>query len=246
MQLMEITIYALSIILLLAFGIGGTYVLGQHGGFNIKISPLDAAYFTVVTMATVGYGDIYPVSEAAKIFVMVLIVVGIGTFFSIIVALSGEFMNERITMFAGRVSSFEKRRLNKHIILIGSDTTNMYLAEKLTEKGEKFIIITSDPVRAESLKRMGYTAYVADSTSSAEMSEFEPKKAKAIIIDISDSSREIYALLVAKEVAGNCKIVVIAATKDVEHHLRNIAGGKATIVNPSDIAASTITSSIFK
>ena len=147
---------------------------------------------------------------------------------------------------AERVSSFEKRRLNKHIILIGSDTTNMYLAEKLTEKGEKFIIITSDPVRAESLKRMGYTAYVADSTSSAEMSEFEPKKAKAIIIDISDSSREIYALLVAKEVAGNCKIVVIAATKDVEHHLRNIAGGKATIVNPSDIAASTITSSIFK
>jgi Trk K+ transport system NAD-binding subunit len=80
------------------------------------------------------------------------------------------------------------------------------------------------------------------------MKEFEPKKAKAIVIDIKDSSRAIYALLVAKELAGtgSTKIVVVAATQEGEHHLRNIAAGKAVIVNPSDIAASTINESIFK
>ena len=78
------------------------------------------------------------------------------------------------------------------------------------------------------------------------MNEFEPKKAKAIVIDVKDSSRAIYALLVAKELAGPAKIVVVAPTRDAEHHLRNIAGGKAVIVNPADIAASTISNSIFK
>ncbi len=246
MRLTEVIIYAASILFVLAFGVGGTYVIGQHGGFNIKPSIVDAAYFTIVTMSTVGYGDIYPKSETAKLFVMVLILVGIGTFFSIIVALSGEFMSDRIAILTGRVNRFEKRLLNGHIILIGSDTTNMYLAEKLSERGERFIIITSDQSTAEHLKRLGYTAYVADATSDVDMNEFEPKRAKAIIIDVKDSSRAIYALLVAKELAAHAKIVVVSPTKDAEHHLRNIASGKAIIVNPSDIAATTITNSIFK
>ena len=249
MKITEIIMYGAALVAVLVFGIAGTYLLGQHGGFNVKIlSLIDAAYFTVATMSTVGYGDIYPVSNVAKLFVIALIIVGISTFFSIIVAVSGEFMSDRIEIFAGRVNRFEKRLLNKHVILIGSGTTNAYLAEKLEEMGERFIIITSEPEKADHMKRLGYKAYVVDSTSAEKMKEFELRKAKAIVIDIKDSSRAIYALLVAKELAGagSTKIVVVAATQEGEHHLRNIAAGKAVIVNPSDIAASTISSSIFK
>ena len=246
MKLMGIMIYLISLLAVLVFGIMGTYVLGQHGGFDVKITGwVDAAYFTVVTVSTLG-GDIYPVTTTAKIFVMVLIIVGLGVFFSAIVAIAGEFMNERIEMLTGRVSTFEKRSLNKHVILIGSGTTNLFLAEKLSDKNERFIVITNDPSNAEHMKKLGYRAYVADSTSDADLREFEPQRAKAIVIDLKDSSRTIYALLVAKELATNAKIVVVAPTKAAEHHLRNIAAGKAMIVNPADIAAGTISDSIFK
>jgi len=247
MRITEVITYSAAVMAVLAFGIIGTYLIGQSGGFNVKInSLLDAVYFTVVTVSTIGYGDIYPVSATAKIFVIILIIFGIGVFFSTIVAVSGEFMNDRIEIFTGRVNRFEKRLLNKHVILIGSDVTNLYLAEKLAEKGERFIIITSDPTNADHLKRLGYRAYIADATSDDEMEEFELKKAKAIVIDVKDSSRAIYALLVAKDLASSVKIVVVAPTKDAEHHLRNIAAGKAVIINPADIAASTISDSIFK
>lgn len=247
MKSSEIIVYIVAVAAVLTFGIIGTYVIGQHHGFNVPINNLlDAAYFTIVTMSTVGYGDIYPVSETAKIFVIMLIIVGIGVFFGVIVSLSGEFMSDRIQILSGRVSRFEKRLLNRHVILIGSDVTNLYLAEKLAEKAERFIIVTSEQINADHLKRLGYTAYVADVTSNVEMQEFAPDKAKAIVIDVKDSSKAIYALLVAKELAKNAKIVVVAPTKDAEHHLRNIASGKATIVNPADIAASNISKSIFK
>ncbi len=177
---------------------------------------------------------------------MVLIIVGLGFYLGAIAAITGEFMNRRIENLSGRLTGFEKRLMDKHIILVGSSTTNSYLAEKLQEANARFIMISNDPNTADHLKRMGYRAYVADSTSVVDMKEFEPKKAKAIVIDLKDSSRAIYALLVAKELAGTAKIVVIAPTKDAEHHLRNIAAGRALIVNPSDIAAKTISESIFK
>ena len=55
-------------------------------GFMIleKLSFLDALYFTVVTISTVGYGDIHPTNVASKVFGIVLIIIGIGTFFTII------------------------------------------------------------------------------------------------------------------------------------------------------------------
>lgn len=243
----EIMIYVTALIVVMLFGIVGTYIIGQHGGFNVKInSLLDATYFTVVTLSTIGYGDIYPVSPTAKIFVIVLIIMGLGVFLGAVAAITGEFMNRRIENLSGRLSTFEKRGMNKHVILVGSSTTNSYLAEKLFEKNVNFIIVTNDPVRADHFKRQGYKAYVADSTSVTDMKDFEPGKARAIIIDLKESSRAIYALLVAKELASTAKIVVIAPTKDAEHHLRNIAAGRALIVNPSDIAANTINESIFK
>lgn len=246
-RITELTVYALALLTILLFGIAGTYIIGQHGGFNVKINNLlDATYFTIVTLSTIGYGDIYPVTPTAKIFVIVLIIVGLGVFLGAIAAITGEFMNRRIENLSGRLSSFEKRLMNKHIILVGSNTTNTYLAEKLHETNAKFIIVTNDPTNAEHFKRLGYRAYVSDSTSEVDMKEFEPKKAKAIVIDLKDSSRAIYALLVAKDLAGTAKIVVIAPTKDAEHHLRNVAAGRALIVNPADIAAKTISESLFK
>ncbi len=246
-RITELTVYATALITVILFGIIGTFIIGQSGGFNVKInSLLDATYFTIVTLSTIGYGDIYPVTPTAKIFVILLIVLGLGIFLGAVAAITGEFMNRRIENLSGRLTAFEKRVMNKHVILVGSNTTNTYLAEKLFEMNAKFIVITNDPTNADHLKRLGYRAYVADSTSVVDMKDFEPSKAKAIVIDLKDSSRAIYALLVAKELAGTTKIVVIAPTKDAEHHLRNIAAGRALVVNPADIAAKTISESMFK
>ncbi|MCL4365177.1 MAG: NAD-binding protein [Candidatus Marsarchaeota archaeon] len=247
MKKSEIFAYAMALAIVLAYGIGGSYYLGHRGGFNVPVTSLtNAVYFTLVTISTIGYGDIYPVSESAKIFVMVLIVVGIGVFLSTVVAIAGDFMTTRIETISGRMTAFEKRSLSHHIILVGSNTTNLYLAEKLSEKNEKFIIVTNDSDNAEHLKRLGFRAYVVDSTSEVEMKELSPEKAKAIVIDLKDSSRSIYALLVAKEVAGDAKIVIIAPTKSAEHHIRRLSGGKALVINPADIAASAINESLFK
>lgn len=60
-----------------------------------QLSPLDALYFLIVTIATVGYGDIHPVTPAGKVFVMIIIVTGVGCFVGIAAHIVESIIEER-------------------------------------------------------------------------------------------------------------------------------------------------------
>jgi len=233
--------YIIAVATVLAFGTVGTYVLGHSnaGNFNEPIDNwLDALYFTVTTISTVGYGDIYPVSSIARIFDIVLIVSGLGVFLGAVTTISGEFVNKRLERLSGRISGIERRMLNMHIVLIGYDMTNALIAAKLKNDRKKFIVVTGDKLTADKLEEEGYSAFVADVTLESDMAAFRLDRAKKIIIDVKDPSRTVYAALVVKALAGSENLIVVANTKEAEKHLGEL--GIKHIVNPASIAAETI------
>jgi len=73
---------------LLVFGTAGFMLLEG-------ISLVDAFYFTIVTMATVGYGDIHPQSGLGKILALIIIVGGVGTFLGVVASITDLFANRR-------------------------------------------------------------------------------------------------------------------------------------------------------
>ena len=100
----KILFYIVAVLGVLIFGTAGTYIIGSHGGFSVNInSPLTALYFTIVTLSTVGYGDIVPVSAAARIFVIILIVSGLTILLSAITFLGSDFMNSKIDQLSGGI-----------------------------------------------------------------------------------------------------------------------------------------------
>ena len=124
--------YGVAIAAIFIFGVLGTYIIAQGGGFSMKnMTLLDSAYFTIVTMSTVGYGDITPVTPTARLFVIVLIAVGLSIFLSLVTLISGEFVNTRLEKLSDRISRSERKKLSGHVVLIGTDGVNIAIAKHL-------------------------------------------------------------------------------------------------------------------
>lgn len=112
----------LKIFLLVFFGI---MVLGTVGFAVLeKRSILDAAYFVIVTMATVGYGDIHPVTAAGRFFTIFLVVTGVGTFLGVIA-------NVTEIMLARREIESRMEKLNMVIGVFFSEV-GLYLMSRFT------------------------------------------------------------------------------------------------------------------
>ncbi|MDE1871754.1 MAG: NAD-binding protein [Candidatus Micrarchaeota archaeon] len=235
-------IYFGAILAVFVFGVLGTYIISQYGGFNVRgMSPFDAAYFTIVTMSTVGYGDVLPVSPLAKLFVMLLIVIGLSIFLSIITLISGEFVNDRMEKLSNRLSRAEKRHLRGHVVLIGTDGVNLAIASELYSKGTKFIMIVADKVVADRLRMLNYRTYVADATSELDMSQFQIHSSDKVIIDLRDSTRLVYALLVIRTIAKDVNKIIVIQDREAERHIAELGTLKnEKVVSPNGIAADSI------
>ncbi len=226
--------YATALAAVLLYGMIGTYVLGQSGNFNVHISSwLQALYFTVVTMSTVGYGDIVPVTKLGMSFVIILIIAGLSIFISAITILSGELLSSRFESVYSGFSNFDRKKLNKHIVLIGYDAINSMLAERLRKIGRNFVIITSDKTVSDLLREKGYRSFVADYTLKSDMDKFALDKADHVVIDLRDSSKSVYVVLVVRKLAKNAELSVVAPTSDAEVHLQDL--GIDHIINPVTI-----------
>lgn len=91
-------------------------------GFMIieKLSFLDALYFTVVTISTVGYGDVSPAATGGKVFAIILIIIGIGTFLTVVTSLA-QWLIQR------RQLSLHRHRLNMLIGVFYTEVGNKLL-----------------------------------------------------------------------------------------------------------------------
>ena len=243
----KVLAYLIAIAIVFTFGVGGTYILGHYQeNFNVKInSLLDAAYFTTITLSTVGYGDIYPVTPIGKIFVMVLIVSGLGIVLSAITVFSSDIVNNRLEKLSGRITNFERRFLRNHIVLVGTDIVNMHIAQKLKSERAKFIIVTYDKESAEKLNERGYNAYVADETNEQEMRKFELQRAKSVIIDMREKSKIIYVILIIRSITKDTKITAIVHSEEEERNVMSLHA-KISIMNPSEIASQILSKRISK
>ena len=125
-----------SVLFALGYGIIGSYALRAQ--FNNLETWIDAVYFTFVTYSTLGFGDIHPLTAEAKIFVISMIPIGVGSFITAIATLLGPALEKRLKGVLGIMKKFQ--HITNHVIICGYSNVSESVIDELQERDVPFLI----------------------------------------------------------------------------------------------------------
>ncbi|HEX4049898.1 MAG TPA: ion channel [Steroidobacteraceae bacterium] len=198
------TLFALTgILFTLGYGILGSYVLGADFAPRIA-NVVDAVYFAVVTMSTVGYGDIAPRTPAARLFTVSLIVLGLVVFVTSLTAIVGPLIDSRMKKLLQPKRTSMKR--SSHIIVVGDGPLARNALKALAARGlHATAIWPAGPLDGIEPPE---DLVIGDGSDSEVLRSVEVEQARAVLALSPDDSYNAFAVLATKELNPSARTVV--------------------------------------
>ncbi len=201
----------------------------QHDG---EISFSDVVYFTMITISTVGYGDIVPVSTSARLLdALVVTPIRLGVWFLFLGTAYQLIIRQYMEGY--RMTKLQES-LNRHIIVCGFGHTGLSTAKELMARGvrsDQIIIIDTLETRVRLAGSIGIAGFQADATQESVLRDAVIDKAKAVIITAGRDDASALTLLTARHLNPTVRIIVSA--KEEENVKLFKQGGADAIVSPA-------------
>jgi len=206
----------------------------------------DAFYMTVITVATVGYGEIQPLNDVGRAFTAVLIFISFGTFAYAVSSITkfvvdGEFNK----YFKDRKLTKELDQLENHVIICGYGRNGRQAAHVLKSHNQRFVVIEKEISAIEEVqnkfKEIGLSG---DATSDEILLKAGVLKAKAMIITLPVDADNLFIVLSARNL--NPKLTIISrASEDNSDKKLKIAGAD-NVIMPDKIGGAHMASLVMK
>jgi voltage-gated potassium channel len=195
---------------------------------------IDAIYMTVITITTVGFAEVHPLSAAGKIFSIFIIIGGVGGALYTLTAtvqyiLEGQF---GITMWRRRMKT-KIAKLKEHFILCGYGRVGQEIARTFSEERASFIIIENNEERVAQAERGGYLYLNADATSDEVLKEAGIERARGLVAALGSDADNTFITLSAREMQPDLFIESRCSSIEAESKLRR--AGADRIISPHAI-----------
>lgn len=225
------------LVMLLAGTVG--FVVIEH------YPPFDAFYMTLITVTTVGYTEIHPLSKAGRAFNSVLIFFGVSTMFFAIGGVTQTAIELELNQFFG------KRRtknmidtLSNHFIVCGFGRVGRGAAEELTREGVPFVIIDSQEERVTRAMKAGMLAALADATRDTTLREAGIERARGLIATLSSDADNLFVILSAKTLNPALKLCARVAEEETEAKMKR--AGADHVFAPYNITGHRMAQSMLR
>jgi len=221
----------------------GVLVIGSAGYMLIEedrhISLLDSIYMTVVTVSTVGFKEVWPLSGPAKVWTIGVIVFGIGTvsvaFTSLIsLIISGELRFER-----------EKRKMEttisdmrNHVILCGYGRMGSLAVREMVERGLRVVVVEVGSSFEDALREAGIPHVIGDATDEEVLKKAGLMNARALVAALPSDADNVYIALTARTLRSDVLIVGRAEQPGTEAKLKR--AGASRVICPQVIGATQV------
>lgn len=201
-----------SIVSLLIYAVFGTLYLGEEFNPPIK-DAATALYFSIVSMSTVGYGDITPHSNAARLFTASIIILGITVFATSVSAIAGPVIGGNLKrLVKGRFSNAMRKN---HIIIAGATPLALSVYDGLRRRGDEVTVIV--PAGAPQEYPAATDLIEGDPSSVEVLRSAGVARARYVLALREDDAENAFIVLAAKEATGEQGAKTVALVNTSKH-----------------------------
>jgi len=204
-------------------------------------NPFEALYFTIVTMTTVGYGDIVPTSDASRVIASIVMIGGIGAGLTTLQSLFDAIVRKELRQELGLPE--RRTKMRDHYIICGFGNVGRQIADQLKAKSDSFIVIERDRDKISSMIDLGLPVIVGDATQEEVLKRANVSNAKALITTMTDSTN-IVVVITAKTLNPNLHIV--SEVEDYHNSAKLRKAGADEIVHCHEMGARMMVSKARK
>jgi len=223
---------------IMAFGVVG-YMFVEGWDF------VDSLYQTVITISTVGFGEVHPMSQGGRVITIFLILFAIsllGYFFSKFVTIMVE---GRLTaLLRGRNMEKKIAKLKDHFIICGHGKMGSQIAFEFRQAKVPFVVMDINPVLFEREETKEFLWIAGNASREEDLERCGIGRARGLVSVLSEDQDNIYAVLTARGLNPNLRIVTRANEEETESKLKR--AGADHIISPFKIGGSRIASIMLR
>jgi voltage-gated potassium channel len=222
-------------------------IYGTSGYMFIEDMDLtDAIYMTVISITTVGFSEVNPLSTTGKYFTVVLVFGGVGFFLYMVSLITETMIAGGLHTFLGRKQMEKKlNALKDHYIVCGFGRIGKVISKILHENHRPFLIIENNPEEIEAINELGYLVLDGDTTNDDTLKKAHVLDAKALIAVTSSDADNVYVILSAKGLKPDIYILARSSgKKGAETKL--LRAGANKVFSPYEIGARRMAQSLMR
>jgi voltage-gated potassium channel len=191
---------------------------------------LDAAYQTVTTVTTVGFGETRPFDSSAKAFSIALMIFGVSAALFTLGAVFEDQLEEQMQRFGRRRMDRQIESLAGHTIVCGYGRVGIQIERLLAGRGSDVVIVDADAARCALAADEGRLTVLGDSTEDETLQAAGIGRAETLIVSLGDDADAISTVLSARVLNPELRIVSRANAESSEAKLTR--AGCDHVVNP--------------
>jgi voltage-gated potassium channel len=193
---------------------------------------LDAVYMTIITITTVGYGEVRPLGSAGRVFTIFVALTGVASLFYTGTVVMEYFVTVGLADPGGRRRRMEQQiaKLERHVIVAGAGRVGRQACDELSHAGQAFVVIDSSPVAVRFSEQRGYLLLPGDATEDAVLERAGIRRASGVIVTTSNDATNMYIVLSARVL--NPKLTIVSRAADDSGVTKLTRAGADRVISP--------------
>lgn len=228
----------MGIVLILILGTTG-YRLIEGWSF------LDCLYMTVITLTTVGFGEIHPLTPSGRVFTLVLIFLGMGVVaYAFLSATRFVVEGEILALITRRRHMKAVERIRNHFVVCGFGRMGSFIAEQLHERGIPFVVVENKPETQEKIIQLGHLLVPGDATDEEILKASGVQDARGLVAVLDSDAENLYTVLTTRELNPDLEIVARASDDAAQKKL--MRAGATRVFSPYRIGGMRMVMGMLK